>query len=468
MRAGKFLTCLAVTLAVCAPAVMAEPHYFTAGVHAYRPDSARSADNGVGLNLAYGIPLKLLGSRASLELSAYGSQIGGEGGAEDFNVYGLALDLRALFIDEDRYGVFAVGGIGATDNNLFDEDKVPTLNGGLGLLLRIPDSAWLVRTEVRTYLQETDQFPDQDLLFDHRAGIGFEYLFDQEEAPEPAVAAAAPADGDEDGDGIPDRLDQCPGTLVGTMVLPNGCPASEDSDGDGIVDQRDRCPGTPLDAQIDNSGCALYLDSDGDGITDARDRCPGSPPGAEVDFQGCQLAPPDADGDGVPDNADRCPGTMAGVSVNPSGCPLPVDVDGDGVGNASDLCPDTPPRMRVDANGCVVEQTLSFNNINFNFDSSDLTDASKALLNRIAEGLKSQPDLRIEIGGHTDGLGTQEYNLELSQQRAAAVRDYLVGRGVAAGRLESEGYGEFNPVADNETEAGRAQNRRVEFQIIKQ
>ncbi|PPE73292.1 hypothetical protein C3942_13540 [Solimonas fluminis] len=181
----------------------------------------------------------------------------------------------------------------------------------------------------------------------------------------------------------------------------------------------------------------------------------------------------DSDGDGVLDNIDRCPGTPRGIAVDAYGCglppPPPPDADGDGVLNANDLCPDTPRGMRVDERGCAVKaQRLVLRNINFEFNKATLTADGRAILDGIAAGLRGQPTMEVEIEGHTDSIGSDAYNLKLSKARANSVRDYLVSQGVQAGRLSAKGMGESVPVSSNKTDEGRAQNRRVEFKVIKQ
>jgi len=176
----------------------------------------------------------------------------------------------------------------------------------------------------------------------------------------------------------------------------------------------------------------------------------------------------DSDGDGVPDNLDQCPGTPAGTKVDEKGCPIETgkDADGDGVPDDQDQCPNTPPGVKVDAKGCAIEQTVVLQNVNFETNSAVLTGQATRVLDGIAEALKGQTNIRVEIGGHTDSTGTPTYNLVLSQQRAESVRQYLIGKGIDAGRMTTQGYGETKPVASNKTEAGKAQNRRVEFKII--
>ncbi|MDW5375609.1 OmpA family protein [Halomonas sp. HP20-15] len=206
--------------------------------------------------------------------------------------------------------------------------------------------------------------------------------------------------------------------------------------------------------------CADYgsnvVDSDGDGVPDDRDQCPDTPAGVAVDASGCPL---DTDGDGVPDYRDECPGTPAGVEVNASGCPL--DSDGDGVPDYMDQCPDTPAGADVNALGCEADVVLQ--DVNFEFDSATLTSQAEMILNDVATKLDANENVRVRLEGHTDSIGSDSYNKDLSQRRAQSVKDYLTSQGISANRMQAIGYGEEQPIATNETAAGRAQNRRVEL-----
>jgi OOP family OmpA-OmpF porin len=206
--------------------------------------------------------------------------------------------------------------------------------------------------------------------------------------------------------------------------------------------------------------CADYssdvMDSDGDGVPDDRDQCPNTPAGVAVDAVGCPL---DTDGDGVPDYMDQCPGTPAGVEVNAQGCPL--DSDGDGVPDYQDQCPDTPAGAEVNSLGCV--EDLVLRDVNFEFDSAQLTANAEAILDGVSEKLMTNDQLRIRLEGHTDSVGPAAYNKELSQRRADSVKSYLVNKGFSADNITTIGYGEEQPVASNDTAEGRAQNRRVEL-----
>ena len=302
---------------------------------------------------------------------------------------------------------------------------------------------------------------------------------------------------DSDKDGVVDKRDLCPDTPLGVKVDSNGCPL--DTDKDGVPDYLDECPNTPLQAYgtIDEKGCPK--DTDGDGVHDYIDRCPDTPREAfaHIDEYGCPL---DSDGDGVFDYMDECPNTPANVQVDAKGCPL--DTDGDSVPDYLDECPDTPREAYnfIDEKGCPLDtdgdtipdylddcpklagvpenkgcpevtkevRTLiekALQGIQFETGKATIKSASHKLLNDIADQFISNPEYKIEIQGHTDNVGSAELNQTLSEKRANAVKDYLVGRGVAATRMTANGYGLTQPVADNATAAGRAKNRRVEFLI---
>tara|TARA_B100000700_G_scaffold295203_1_gene357910 strand:+ start:15346 stop:16206 length:861 start_codon:yes stop_codon:yes gene_type:complete len=180
------------------------------------------------------------------------------------------------------------------------------------------------------------------------------------------------------------------------------------------------------------------------------------PAGVATNSEGCPL---DSDGDGVYDYRDQCPGTPTGVEVDAKGCPL--DSDADGVPDYMDQCPDTPAGAKVNALGC--EADLVLEDVNFEFDSAKLTMGAESILSDVAEKLAANPEARVRLEGHTDSIGSDSYNKELSQRRADSVKAFLASEGIDADRMNAVGYGEEQPVATNDTEAGRAQNRRVEL-----
>ena len=207
-------------------------------------------------------------------------------------------------------------------------------------------------------------------------------------------------------------------------------PVVQDSDNDGVNDDADACPGTRAGVQVDSRGCER--DSDGDGVLDGADQCPNTPQGQAVDAKGCSL---DGDNDGVLNNLDQCPNTPAGAEVLADGCALTND------------CRIPQPGDQVDADGCAVTQSVILRGVTFDLDSARLTPNAKAILDTVGDALLSIESVDVEIGGHTDSLGSNAYNQKLSQQRAQSVKDYLGDRGVGDSRMQVKGYGEAEPVA---------------------
>ncbi|GAB2711252.1 OmpA family protein [Halomonas garicola] len=207
------------------------------------------------------------------------------------------------------------------------------------------------------------------------------------------------------------------------------------------------------------TGAALAAYLCADKSEEVKPQCPSYgevPAGVAVDAEGCPL---DSDNDGVPDYRDECPGTPAGVEVDAKGCPL--DSDNDGVPDFRDQCPNTPAGVEVNALGC--QESLVLEGVNFEFDSAKLTRQAEQELSEVAEKLEHNTDVRVRIDGHTDSVGSAQYNKELSQRRAESVASYLQSHGIQKNRMNSTGYGEERPVASNDTDAGRAENRRVEL-----
>jgi len=254
---------------------------------------------------------------------------------------------------------------------------------------------------------------------------------------------------DSDGDGVLDADDECP-DVKGTLEM-NGCP---DSDGDGVADKNDACPkekGLPS-----LKGCP---DADNDGISDKEDRCPNN--AGTVALKGC----PDGDADGVADIDDKCPAKPG--SKDFEGCP---DTDGDGVFDNTDKCPDKAGTAQskgcpVIAPAIVQKAKLAATGINFETGNAKILAASNKNLDQLVDIMSEFPEVVAEIEGHTDNQGDASANKKLSQDRADAVKAYLVGKGINADRLKSIGYGQDVPVADNKTDAGRKKNRRVEFKL---
>jgi outer membrane protein OmpA-like peptidoglycan-associated protein len=207
-------------------------------------------------------------------------------------------------------------------------------------------------------------------------------------------------------------------------------------------------------------------DSDGDGFLDDEDKCPHVP---GVAPHGCPLQ--DRDGDGFPDDEDKCPDEPG---IYPDGCPRP-DRDGDGIPDDLDQCPDEPETWNgyMDTDGCpdelpqeIADFRGALEGIQFDVNKDTIKPGSRKILDQAAEILQKYPDIRVEIGGHTDATGSRDLNLDLSRRRARSVKRYLVGKGVDEKRVETRGYGPDKPVADNDTKDGRTKNRRIEFTIV--
>ncbi len=343
-----------------------------------------------------------------------------------------------------REGVFNSGGT----STVTDEDKSYfDLFGAAGINFRLADGVGLfVQTGQHVPLKanldgdiarDEDSFDDRYLQ--HTVGL--------------TVAFGKMKDADKDG--VADRKDKCPNTPTGVAVDATGCPL--DGDGDGVPDYQDKCPTEKGLANLE--GCP---DRDGDGVRDGDDKCPDTAGKAEL--QGC----PDADNDGVRDGDDKCPNTPAGVKVDATGCP--VDSDGDGVPDFEDRCPNTPgpasnkgcPEMKVEEKKKLQEATKF---IQFDFNKATLKPISFPTLDGLVQILNDYPDYNLGISAHADNKGDDAYNLRLSDDRAASARTYMLSKGIAATRIVSHGYGETKPIADNATEAGRALNRRVEFDV---
>ncbi len=331
-------------------------------------------------------------------------------------------------------------------------------NGGGGFRVRLSDHL-AIRTDVRDISYQVLDIPAGKDRFRHSpewfGGLSFGF-------------GGKPKDSDLDG--VPDKLDQCPGTPPGARVDSKGCPL--DGDGDGIYDGLDQCPDTPKGATVDTKGCPT--DSDKDGVLDGIDQCADTPAGARVDGKGC---PMDGDGDSIYDGLDQCPDTPKGCVVNTNGCPS--DADQDGVCDGLDQCSDTPASARVDAKGCPIvvseKETelletgmIRLQNVNFDTGKSTIKEESYPALDEVGTILTRWPELRVEIGGHTDSRGSDAFNQTLSEARAQAVLDYIKQKfpELHAEQYTAAGYGESKPLVPNTSVLNMAKNRRVEFKVL--
>jgi outer membrane protein OmpA-like peptidoglycan-associated protein len=277
---------------------------------------------------------------------------------------------------------------------------------------------------------------------------------------------------DTDRDGFPDNVDKCITEPEDRDAFEDhdGCPDLDD-DKDGVPDTADQCRLEPEDQDSfeDENGCP-DPDNDKDKILDAADKCPNEPEDFDSfeDDNGCPEA--DNDQDSVLDADDACP--IAAGPVENKGCPWP-DRDGDGVSDKLDNCPDWAGKPEF--HGCngpqlvkITESKLELlETILFATNRTTIHRKSFKVLDAAALVIKNHTEMRIEIAGHTDDRGSDAFNLKLSDGRAEAVKKYFVKKGVPAGRLTPNGYGESQPIADNKTALGRGKNRRVEFLIVR-
>jgi outer membrane protein OmpA-like peptidoglycan-associated protein len=248
--------------------------------------------------------------------------------------------------------------------------------------------------------------------------------------------------GDRDGDGYADPDDSCPDEPENFQGFKDedGCPDDPDTDGDGVPDSADQCVLDPEDADkyLDEDGCP-ELDNDLDTVPDVTDKCPNEAedPDGYQDEDGCP--DPDNDKDEVPDLKDQCPNTAGSTTQEPLGCPV---------------------KSLVIVTDCEVKITQQ---IHFEFNKAKIRPESFPVLDAVVDVLNKTPDIRIEVQGHTDNVGGAAYNKRLSDQRSAAVRQYLTAHGVQSTRLTSHGYGFDRPLVPNNTDQNRALNRRVQF-----
>ena len=290
--------------------------------------------------------------------------------------------------------------------------------------------------------------------------------------------------GDRDGDGLKDDVDKCPDNPedFDDFEDEDGCP-EPDNDRDGIVDEDDDCPLVPEDKDgfQDEDGCPEgdANDRDGDGILDNVDKCPDDPEDFDQfeDEDGCP--DPDNDQDGILDVDDLCPNDPEDKDgfEDEDGCP-DLDNDKDRILDKDDKCPNEPETYNgtEDEDGCpdrgrvVVTDTAIeiLDMVYFEYNKAVIKSQSFPILDAVAATLQGNPSIQlIEVQGHTDERGNDAYNLDLSDKRAAAVKKYLIDKGVEENRLESQGYGETQPIDRRSNEAAWAKNRRVAFLILK-
>lgn len=398
----------------------------------------KDRDTQISSNFSYLEVSRYIGGGFSVDLAATSNNMERESGANDtYYSFDLGTSLSAnqildlgKFEPTLRAGVGVAGGISGFSTS---SDDFYVAYVGAGLNYWFNDVFAL--TLKTTYKSQSKQI--DGLLGNNDGGLnhlqhlaGFSFAF---------------GNGDSDRDGVKDSEDACP-DVPGVESL-NGCP---DDDGDGIKNSDDDCPMTAGLAAL--NGCP---DADGDGVKDADDACPKVAGVAALN--GC----PDADGDGITDADDACPNAAGSKEMN--GCP---DADGDGVADKDDKCPAVPGP--ASNNGCpefplsmLADYDINFDLEKYNIDSQDVQRLSTVL-----KVLLANENANISIEGHADNTGEESYNNPLSKNRSKSIKDYLVNLGIDENRLSTKAFGETMPKASNDTEEGRAINRRVEFKVV--
>jgi outer membrane protein OmpA-like peptidoglycan-associated protein len=380
----------------------------------------------LGARIGY-YPLRVFGIEAEFSAlpATYQAGTGANGGpgGKAF-LYGvrahgiLQLPLRVTPFFAGGYGLMGVNSANTVAGN--DIDPIGHLGGGVKFFV---NRYLLLRLDLRNYIgaQAREQV---DGTGHFQATLGLSLTLGRKKGQK------STEDPDRDKDGFLNDVDKCPDT---PGIAPDGCP-DRDSDGDGFYDSVDKCPTVP---GVAPHGCPPS-DRDKDGFLDEVDACPDEP-GVAPD--GCPLR--DTDGDGILDKDDKC----VTEPENRNGW---EDTDG---------CPDEIPKAVSKFTGVIKGIYFDFNKATIKKNSAPTLDAAAKIFNEF-------PDLKVEISGHTDDVGTREYNVDLATRRAESVKTYLTNKGVAADRIKVRGAGPDEPIADNKKAAGRAKNRRIEFKIV--
>ncbi len=469
-KLGILTAAVATTLAVTAAPVRADQgvvelggfggwHIVSDRSDIGKPDSQKQvpADSGIfGLRLGY-----FVFDQVALEVEVMIAPTDASGdSSDDATMFGYRGNLVIELADIESLGgtLALIAGFGGLTTTASDKNGTAGYTGGVdagsaymphvGLSAKVViGESWGLRFDGRTFFGPASDLDDgASLTPDWEATMGFYKHFGGRkpapvEEPEPVVEGPK----DSDGDGLNDDKDACPDKAEDRDDFEDadGCP-DPDNDKDGIGDATDRCVNEAEDVDNfeDDDGCP-EADNDKDGLADLADKCPNEP----------------EDKDGFADE---------------DGCPDP-DNDGDGVADANDKCPDQQETKNgyQDSDGCfddvpkaVAKFTGVIQGINFDTGKATIKKNSFRVLDQAVKVLQDYPELRLEIGGHTDDVGGEEVNRKLSQDRAQAVKDYFVAKGISEDRVRAVGYSTDKPLAAGASKKARAKNRRVEFTLI--
>ncbi len=443
-----------------------ERFYITAGPSYTLSDTDRQAEDALGVTVGVGF---FVHPHLDIELSRFRYTLPHDASPLSFKQSGWLLDGLLYFSRAPHlspYGIFGVGMMQSEYANAQENRSI--INAGMGLSTGLSERLRL-QTDLRyRYDRGTDKL---GLLQKHSLGdwvihVGLTFLLDQgwdkdkdkgkpkskskpKPTSKPKGSSSSPPKKnippseptkplitdsmmmDMDQDGVPDKTDACLTTLFGARVNANGCELDDDSD--GVVNSGDLCPDSSFGVPVDKVGCTLMVPNDGDndGVIDVGDACPMTPPGALVDASGCE---PDQGDNLILKNIKKC------LQYYPNG----------GIVN------------------CEIPQVMVLEGVQFDGGSDRFSKESAKILAPIAELLRRNPGIVVEVAGYSDSKGSAASNYKLSERRARAVANYFILKGVSDANLVISGYGPDNPIADNSTPEGRAKNRRVELHIVGQ
>lgn len=411
------LTVVGLLLFICASSVSAAEVTVSPMAGGFVFDSERGLKNSPAYSLGLGLNFN---QHWSVEGTADYVETEFDGSDTKWNFYSGRIGILYHFTPIDNLTPYLLVGAGVFRFNADDNGQ---LTYGLGTKLAISENVDL-RLEARGAVELDMDKEDLHDTYNHFAfGAGFVFKFGQLTASSPEYQPQA----------------DTPDTQLEQSVMPEPEPAPpvEDSDNDGVIDTLDRCPVTPYGTPVDAEGCpktVKFVDSDNDGVSDVLDACPETPASAEVDIRGCPVVSEiDSDNDGVSDVMDKCPDTAPQIPVDGAGCP--------------------ELSKKLEIAGLVIEYATS---------QSGFSEEAAKELKLLSAKVQSTEKGRLLVEGHTDSVGKESYNIKLSQERAEKVRRALIKDfGVAADRVVARGFGPFEPVADNSTQEGRQQNRRV-------
>lgn len=413
----------------------------------YLKDVYGTQSSVIGIHAALGIdiqPFSPIGFQLRYSFATFPAPEGAGDNADSFNDHGITLGVRWRILDNREGYQFSGGDIMGNlwvDANLgyhsFYDSGTLGIDAGAGYEASVIDPLQIGLFARLYFVPDLSGEDDPATTFDDAAasiyligGVSFSLAL----LGEPAAL-------DTDGDGLSDERE---------ANAHNTDPHNPDTDGDGLSDgvevtsgrTEPRNPDTDADALPDGAE-----DADHNGTTEPTETDPTNR---------------DTDAGGVPDGWEVQHGKNALVRSDD-------DSDGDGVLENVDQCPGTARGTEVDARGCaILRATLVLRGVNFAVDSAEIDPSSFGVLDGVARILADNPDVRVEISGHTDNTGGRAHNQSLSQARAESVRNYMVSRGIEQARLDARGYGMSRPVASNDTEEGKAQNRRIEFTRLDQ